>query len=599
MVKKQKINTKELRIYLKIAFVRKINQIVLGTTLCLFIILVIITAVSFSTLIFWPDILLSIWFWIFLGLLFAYSFTDDPINRIKPGISIFGNIFFGGIIFFMAIFYYVNFSNVLPIAYLISVILFIALCIGGTLMIGTNIYVLFFRHRSKKRSSEIFNIYQSGKMKKILFYCIICSGLSFGFLATPGIIKIPITIEPKDYQAEFAFWGGYGAIDNSTGELLNKYKITLIFCCYPDLNDEDGKNDFINTITEYNNSYPNLSIFISVSGYPGAFVWDGNLENVIDNAKKIISIKQDYNLTIIKGLAFDIEGPYVQLIKNIDASPNRIRHDESLELWYDFFDWMDDNAPELELNAINYVESAIDLFDNDYDLHYIRRYSFLDLDTDAFNEYAPMSYRGWYMGKKPYGDSMENPVVRYLDGGHYWVYTQLKLLAKALDKKFGNHNKMGVYLGITNCTCYSRDSPQYQINEPAGYGFDNLVRDALIAKHFGIKRITIFLLNTVVENGYSMGGVFDSYGEDFLDKFNESVNGKKAPDFFQIWYKPRFNYVLTFGHMDYFIYDMYGNLNSIIWILYISLIFIINCIIANYGWKKIKISVLKKEIRDQ
>ena len=51
---------------------------------------------------------------------------------------------------------------------------------------------------------------------------------------------------------------------------------------------------------------------------------------------------------------------------------------------------------------------------------------------DNFDEYAPMSYRGMYMGKKPFGDSMENPFVRYADGGHYWMYTQLKLLSEAL-----------------------------------------------------------------------------------------------------------------------------------------------------------------------
>ncbi|NVM56439.1 MAG: hypothetical protein HWN66_22265, partial [Candidatus Helarchaeota archaeon] len=269
-----------------------------------------------------------------------------------------------------------------------------------------------------------------------------------------------------------------------------------------------------------------------------------------------------------------------------------VRHDESKELWYNFFDWMELNAPELELSAINYVESGIDLFDEDYDLHYIRRYSFLDLDTDALDEYAPMSYRGWYRGERPYGSSMEKPLIRYLDGGHYWIYTQMNLLAAALDNKFGNHTKMGIYLGITNCTCYKNGSVQYQNGQPAGDGYDNLVRDALIAKHFGVKRITIFLLTTVMENGYYMGGVFDSYGDDFLDRFNESVNGVDSDKPFQIWYKPKFNVMLTFGHMDQFFYDTYSNLDSFVGILYVSLLFVGNGLVAYYGGKKIKSKVL-------
>jgi hypothetical protein len=37
--------------------------------------------------------------------------------------------------------------------------------------------------------------------------------------------------------------------------------------------------------------------------------------------------------------------------------------------------------------------------------------------------------------------------------------------------------------------------------------------------------ITIFLLFTAIEGGYSMGGAFDSYGVQFLDQLNNSVNG--------------------------------------------------------------------------
>ncbi len=474
-------------------------------------------------------------------------------------------------------------------------VLFISLCIGCFLTLGVNFYVMYFRVKYKKRSPNLFKLYRTGKIKKILFVAMCLTGIPLVIMAIPGVIQIPITIEPQDYEAEFAFWGGYGLKDATILGSLNNHSATLIQCCFDNISKSIDKQYFVSNITFYNNTYPNISLYFSIPGYPGAFVWDGNVENAISYAKEMVTLVDENNLTSVKGLAFDIEAPYFPslfYVHNFDVTPNRVRHDQSIQLWYDFFDWMDTNAPNLELLAINYVESAVDVLDNDYDLHYIRRWSFLEMTTDAFDEYAPMSYRGWYIGAKPYGDSMENPLVSYSDGGHYWVYTELDLLARALDKKFGNHNKIGIYLGITNTSAYSSDYVQYQNGQPAGYGYDNLVRDTLIAKHFGVKRITIFKLNTGIENGYILGGVFDSYGMDFLDRFNESVNGKDSTTPFQIWYKPKLSWYLSFGHMGMFYYDEYADFNSLLGILYISLIFLGNGWVAYYGWKKIKEKVV-------
>lgn len=576
-----KIEPKITRIYLGLAWIRKFNQVIFGTALCFFVSLVIFAALSYPTLIFWPDILLTIMFWLFLGFLGAYSLTDDPVRLIKPGITFIGNLIFIIMIYFLALWHYWNFANILPIAYVISLVLFIALCVGAAITLAANIYNIYFRFKHRKQHSGLFKAYRTGKIKTVLIIGLLLLGIPFTIMAIPGVLQIPITIEPQDYQAEIAFWGGYGRINSTMGQELDEHEAIVVFCNFPNVSEVIGRQNFVNMTTGYNNSYPNMSIFLSVPGFPGAFVWDGNTQSVIDYAKTLVSVIHDNNLTSVKGLAFDIEAPYMHLVQDIDASPNRDRHDQAIDLWYDFFNWTEFNAPELELSAINYVESAIDLFDGDYDLHYLRRYSFLDLDTDALDEYAPMSYRCMYMGTQPYGDTTENPLVWYLDGGHYWVYTQLSLLAEGLDAKFGNHSKMGIYLGITNCTCYN----------DAYLGYENLVRDALIAKHFGVKRITIFLLTTVLEGGYSMGGVFDSYGADFLDRFNESINGADSNAPFQIWYKPKFNIFLTFGHTDYFCYDLYSSLNSIFGILYISLLFVGNGLVSYYGWRKIKAKV--------
>ena len=64
----------------------------------------------------------------------------------------------------------------------------------------------------------------------------------------------------------------------------------------------------------------------------------------------------------------------------------------------------------------------------------------------------------------------------------------------------------------------------------------NLMRDVLICKHFGVKEVTFFLLFDAPENEYVMGGVFSSYGMDFLDVMNATVN-TNPPGRFDIYYR--------------------------------------------------------------
>nr|MDO8114111.1 hypothetical protein [Candidatus Sigynarchaeota archaeon] len=104
--------------------------------------------------------------------------------------------------------------------------------------------------------------------------------------------------------------------------------------------------------------------------------------------------------------------------------------------------------------------------------------------------------------------------------------------------------KRGVYMGITNCSCYGRDLPQdsglvtWFLPEENGTatGFGNLVRDVLIAKHFQIPEVTFFLLKSASDDGvYIMGGTFEAYGVDFLDRIDEHVN-IHPPEQFNIFY---------------------------------------------------------------
>ena len=174
---------------------------------------------------------------------------------------------------------------------------------------------------------------------------------------------------------------------------------------------------------------------------------------------------------------------------------------------------------------------AQDVVDDDFDLHVRDRY--LTYELPYWDEYAPMIYRCWYKGTKPYGD-----VPTWEPGTNvattYDFYSYMREHAEGVKRVHGDTSRLGVYIGITNCTCYGRDVKVYEYGEYQGTGYEMLVRDTLIAKSFGAPIITVFILDTVPENGYSMGGVFDSYGDDFLDNFNASVNGENSTKAFTI-----------------------------------------------------------------
>jgi hypothetical protein len=191
---------------------------------------------------------------------------------------------------------------------------------------------------------------------------------------------------------------------------------------------------------------------------------------------------------------------------------------------------MEINAPEMITSNINYISTSIDPWDGDYDIHYIERYT--TFEVPRWDEYAPMIYRCPYRGTKPYGDTpkwINTNIATTFD-----FYSELKIHADGVMRVHNDSKRIGVYIGITNCTCYGRDVEINEYGQNLGNGYDVLVRDTLICKSFGLQRVTIFILTTEIENGFSMGGVFDSYGDDFLDRFNESVNGPNANTPFKI-----------------------------------------------------------------
>jgi hypothetical protein len=202
-------------------------------------------------------------------------------------------------------------------------------------------------------------------------------------------------------------------------------------------------------------------------------------------------------------------------------------------MWNDLFDYIDEKSAErnetIEMECISDMFTAVDFpFDGDVDIQLER--GFNAYIPERFTTYAPMIYRCWYGGEQPFGSPME-PDDPW--DPSYSAYSQLYSLKASIPDE-----KLGYYIGITNTSCYGSDLPQtepYTWPEGTNTGFTNLMRDVLIAKHFGMAEITFFLAWSWPENGYSMGGVFESYGYDFLDKVNQTVN-EHPPERFTVFY---------------------------------------------------------------
>ncbi|MHA1340579.1 MAG: hypothetical protein ACTSRZ_10550 [Promethearchaeota archaeon] len=386
----------------------------------------------------------------------------------------------------------------------------------------------------------------------------------------------PIEIKPKNYQIKIAFWGNYYYNNADVWTKLNNYNTTLYLFSPPKINNVDQKTEFINLMQYRKTKYPNVTMFIVVYPSYGVFSWDGVADEITNYAKLLIQTITENNLTNVIGVVFDIEEPLKdRFMEGIDTTPNLTRHEHSIQIWNEFIQWKNNYAPNIMISFVNYVDSVVDPLDNDFDTTIVKKYNFLDINE--CEEYAAMVYRCYYSGKKPYGSYPESDIIaKYLDKGHYFIYSNALTFCRSMEKLFGSNDKVNIYLGITNCSCYGGEVNQYYANfKYEGKGFDSLVKDILILKHFRVPKVTIFLLNTAMEKGYAMGGFFESYGLEALDKLYNLVNGENSQNTFKIYYKPKINYYINYGSLDLFFHDCFLELNS-----YGGCLFIISTIIV-------------------
>ncbi|MHA1791898.1 MAG: hypothetical protein ACTSVI_04585 [Promethearchaeota archaeon] len=342
-----------------------------------------------------------------------------------------------------------------------------------------------------------------------------------GMLPFFNAYRIPIEIIPKDYQVKFNFWAPTdldGFYNASIRQELNEHQVNL------DLTFSRVNEEIAQKLVDFETAMPNITYRITIAPPNLAL-----LPDYVKNATNIL-MAHEKNGTIDqwRGFAFNIETNAFKSKSSFDT------FEDGINLWNEVFDWVESKSLErnktIEMECISYVEMAVDTaFDTDMDLQ--KGYGYPAFSPERFTTYAPMLYRCQFEGNPPNGYTPD-PLNDWFTS--YRIYNPLYTLRAGIPER-----KLGVYLGITNLTCYSRDLPQPEPHSwPEGEtnGFMNLARDILIAKHFGIKEVTLFILNTYEDSrGFSMGGVFDSYGIDFLDKMNSTVN-TNPPEKFYIYY---------------------------------------------------------------
>lgn len=412
-----------------------------------------------------------------------------------------------------------------------------------------------------------------GKAIAIMWLCI--AGFGFTILAS----DIPIwyiTVTPQNYTIQFKAWcnPNYNIYTPEEIASMNRFNVTLYGNC----------DDFYGSAALWLANAPNVKLIRTVysQSLEGSFVWDGNSDDVIARSKMFVQEMMVYNYSNVKGLVFDWENPVSHYEKTwVYPSPDDTRHQQSITAWNEYFAWLHDYAPHLEMVHVNWIMSSYDANDGDYDLH--NALAFNTFQVPYWSAYEPMIYRAWYTGQKPFGDP-EPFVIEDADpfgdtqiDTTYEFYLKVKRHVEGTYAQVHDMNKIGAILGITNSSCY-RNGPVYEFGQYFASGFDVLARDVRICKSFGMPSVSFFLLNSANENGYTMGGAFASYGSDFFDQLNTSVNSEAALQPFKIPVGRLIKYITDMELCVYPLYDFWLSIVKYGWIL-------VGCLIGLIGLK--------------
>jgi hypothetical protein len=380
-----------------------------------------------------------------------------------------------------------------------------------------------------------FTATQKKKIKKGMVSLIVVVGICVpAFLSYSDLYTPPIEIRPQNYTVSFNFWAMPAITSSYDPGTMAQYNLSVPYnaSILAELNEHEVNldltfgsfdNSSIASLVAWEAACPNITYRIVLTPGAGLATLPALVQTTVES---IMPYEANGTLDQWKGLCFNIEG------KPFAYNWNFTSFDEAVEMWDGVFDYIanksDERGKAIDMECVSVIASAGDVkFDGDADLQ--KEYTEPNYSPDRWSLYAPMVYRCWYEGTKPYGSPMR---ARNPWDTSYQVYNCLYTLAGSYDP-----SQVGVYLGITNTSCYGRDLPQPEAITWGGQtGLYNLMRDVLICKHFGVKEVTFFLLFDAPENEYVMGGVFSSYGMDFLDIMNDTVN-TNPPARFEIYYR--------------------------------------------------------------
>jgi hypothetical protein len=334
-----------------------------------------------------------------------------------------------------------------------------------------------------------------------------------GLLATLDATPVPVQIVPGSQHITFNFFASNnysGFYTPAVCAELEQHHVNLDLAF-------SVSNASIPFLAALEAAMPSITYRVQI--YPPRI--DQLAENVQAATELMGTCKTNGTLDQWRGFLFDIEGDGFRWS---DAFPSI---EESILEWNTMFDYIDAASETLgmviETESVASYTDAIDMaYDGDVDIQALEGYN--GAIPDRFTTYAPMIYRCL----------VDNPLQPWSPlepwGTSYFVYTRLYTLSSMVPQA-----RRGIYLGPTNTSCYSKDLYQPGlVSWGEATGFDNLVRDTLIAKSFGCTEITYFLL----WDGGGFGGMFNSYGIDALDRMNASVN-TNPPASFDIYYNFR------------------------------------------------------------
>lgn len=380
--------------------------------------------------------------------------------------------------------------------------------------------------RYPRASTGIEKPFTPAQKRTVMKGIVVCLAMTAvilpGFLPYMNVFRIPIQITPiTDYTMRFNFWASPYLRDYPVAwrDQLKAYHANV------DMVLGQVTPEYVKyNLTEFDENMTGVTYRIVIS--PPSIA---QLQDYVETATNILlPYANNGSLQGWRGFGFDIESvPFSDLSCNGSIT-------QEIAIWNRVFDYVGNrtiNGKPIEMESISYPLDPADIaFDGDIDIQTFTRQ--VSAFPDRFTSYAPMIYRCIMTGNPPNGSPMDPLRPWYTS---YSVYSHLKTLASCVPVE-----KMGVYLGILNCSCYGTGLPQPEpISWGNATGFGNLLRDVLICKNFGMKEVTFFMLNTYQDaSGWVNGGAFDTYGIDFLKMLNDTVN-TNPPASFYIYYNKK------------------------------------------------------------